>query len=356
MLDALTSWRARHAPPRQPSLPEHGVLYFDHLYGQYLGWSAAPLTDQADRPTSLNPDVRPLVEELVSKRRNASLKWNDLYTLELMLTRLEPPEKLRRRLWSLRARYRDVAGLQEYEAYLASKPPEFVDPPEAAGQLNGAAVKAWRADAEYLLSELYLRYALAPVHERQRNRLSKVAAGAILVGLVFVLGYTFFAVRAPAEGGASPTPTFVDFRVTTLTVVVFLGAMGGLVSVQQRLQSASDAGDQLYNVSELGHAKSSLVSAVSGATFAAVLYLLITAGLLQGGLFPVLGPPPDAGQHAPARGLSVVQFLVQTGPASAADYAKLMIWSFLAGFAERLVPDTLSRFVARKETETQATP
>jgi hypothetical protein len=29
------------------------------------------------------------------------------------------------------------------------------------------------------------------------------------------------------------------------------------------------------------------------------------------------------------------------------DYAKLMVWSFLAGFAERLVPDTLSRFVAQ---------
>jgi hypothetical protein len=86
----------------------------------------------------------------------------------------------------------------------------------------------------------------------------------------------------------------------TAAAVVFLAAMGGLVSVQQRLQSASDVGDQLYNVSELMHAKSALVSAVSGATFAAVLFLLITAGLLEGGLFPGLRPPLDEGHTAPA--------------------------------------------------------
>jgi hypothetical protein len=163
------------------------------------------------------------VDELIKKRQNPSLAWNDLYMLELLLTRLEPPEKLRRKAWSLRSRYRDVAGLQEYEAYIASKPPELMDQPDAAGQLYAAAVKTWRADIEYPLSELYLRYAIAPVRERQRNWLSKGAAGVILVGLV---------------------------------------------SVQQRLQNFSDAGDQLYNVSELMHAKSILVSAVSGATFA----------------------------------------------------------------------------------------
>jgi hypothetical protein len=52
--------------------------------------------------------------------------------------------------------------------------------------------------------------------------------------------------------------------------------------------------------------------------------------------------------------LSFVQFLLETSPGSASDYSQLMIWSFLAGFAERLVPDTLSRVVASKETETRA--
>ena len=37
-------------------------------------------------------------------------------------------------------------------------------------------------------------------------------------------------------------------------------------------------------------------------------------------------------------------------PDSVADYAKLVIWMFLAGFAERLVPDTLTRFMDTNDT------
>jgi hypothetical protein len=48
---------------------------------------------------------------------------------------------------------------------------------------------------------------------------------------------------------------------------------------------------------------------------------------------------------APADGVDLLKFLLATVPATSADFAKLMVWSFVAGFAERLVPDTLSRFV-----------
>jgi hypothetical protein len=165
-------------------LPAHGVLHFDHLYSEYRSLLASSTPDQ---PITISPEVQTLVDELIKKRQHPSLTWNDVDMLELLLTRLEPPEKLRRKAWSLRSRYRDVAGLQEYAAYLASKPPELVDQPDAADQLNTATVQTWRADIEYLLSELYLRYAIAPLRERQRNWLSKGAAGVILVGLGIVL-------------------------------------------------------------------------------------------------------------------------------------------------------------------------
>jgi hypothetical protein len=67
------------------------------------------------------------------------------------------------------------------------------------------------------------------------------------------------------------------------------------------------------------------------------MYLLFTSGLLKGDLFPAFRPatpktPPD----------SFVEFFKQE-PDKPSDMAKLFIWAFIAGFAERLVPDKLSR-------------
>ena len=47
--------------------------------------------------------------------------------------------------------------------------------------------------------------------------------------------------------------------------------------------------------------------------------------------------------------LHAKDFIKQTGPKNGVSFALLMIWSFIAGFAERLVPDTLNRLVAKTE-------
>jgi hypothetical protein len=47
------------------------------------------------------------------------------------------------------------------------------------------------------------------------------------------------------------------------------------------------------------------------------------------------------------------QFLKESGPATTTDFALLVIWAFLAGFAERLVPDALTRLVARTEMKSE---
>ena len=42
-------------------------------------------------------------------------------------------------------------------------------------------------------------------------------------------------------------------------------------------------------------------------------------------------------------GPSAKEFASCTGPATGTDFGKLLVWAFLAGFAERLVPDLLDR-------------
>jgi hypothetical protein len=303
------------------SLPMYGYLYFDHLDAEF----------QSYPNQKIDQEIKNMVEELRKKRQEQSLTWNHLYTLDLILVRLLPSERLAREVWNLRTRFRDVVGLNLYEAYLASKPPDL------AGEIKENDL---RSDIEYLLDEIYLRYAMTPINEGARDRIStrimiSILAGGALILLMIVL---HFWLKQKTQ----------SFSATVLPVM-FIGAMGGLVSMQQRYQGVSREGDPLDNISQLTQNWSRLfLPAVNGAIFAVLFYMIILGGLVQGDLFPQVQNIQDAD------GIKLSTLIEHGNPLSFADYAKLIVWSFLAGFAERLVPDTLSRLVSKKEGDKKA--
>src|SRR4051794_26452933 len=92
-------------------VPSYGLLYFDHLHAELRSKSL----------DALSQDNKAVIDDILKRREGRALTWNDLYTFDLILSRLLSPERLAREVWSLRTRYRDIAGLKEYEAYLASK-------------------------------------------------------------------------------------------------------------------------------------------------------------------------------------------------------------------------------------------
>ena len=114
------------------------------------------------------------------------------------------------------------------------------------------------------------------------------------------------------------------------------GIIGGFVSIQQRLRNINDE-----ELSLLSHSWAMiLVIPIYGGIFALVLYVLFISGLIEGELFPQFYVPAFS---MPPTTQDIAEFLRTTYPTSGADFAKLMFWTFVAGFSERLVPQIIQK-------------
>ena len=406
------------------TVPSYAGLFFDHLFSEYL----------ALKPSIKDADVVSRLEEIHEKHLKHDLTWSNIYTFDLTLVDVRPPESLIRKAYDARAKYRSIAGQKEYDEYLAAKPPDLSEipfepdaqPPEPSAIIE----RALRADITYLLSKFYLYYALLPLRESLRDELTHNAV--IVTGIVVVLIVLAIVFNV---GGSSILPWLSRFDqysvvVVTVATVTLAGIVGGCVSMLQRIQSAPSEGDALFNLAAMMNGKRGIMlSPIYGGIFASLLFVLFAAGILNGSVFPkiytppmpaasptpsatpsptpsatpsprtpattsstlpaaskesaksqVTNPaaPPDGGAGepqsettilnpktpSPAPGsskdggvlkikdagvLQIKDFLRETGPADGVSYALLIIWSFLAGFAERLVPDTLNRLIAKNQ-------
>jgi len=202
-------------------------------------------------------------------------------------------------------------------------------------------------------------------YERRRMRKRNAAASAsgaaavALVLLALIVAPSMAAQTPPNEprqqaatstqeqnGDTKPSTTEkvkdVIFKMPMVPMVILTGILGACFSVLQRVQRSS-AGDPLVALLNLRNARThTFLSIISGAIASLVVFAIFTGDMISGSLFPdITGAAAKSGQMLP-----LFDFLTETGPASVADYGKLLVWAFIAGFAERFVPDILDRFVA----------
>lgn len=132
-------------------------------------------------------------------------------------------------------------------------------------------------------------------------------------------------------------PFLVNTEHKFLNVYVFIaGLIGGFVSIQQRLPNIG-----LNELQELSNSWSSiLLIPVNGGIFAIVLMLMFVSGLLEGAMFPKYIHATLDHQNITS---SFLTWLKKTFPATGADIAKLLFWSFVAGFSERFVPQVIRK-------------
>lgn len=121
------------------------------------------------------------------------------------------------------------------------------------------------------------------------------------------------------------------------------GLVGGFVSIQQRLAKFGNEELDLLSKSWF----QIVLIPVYGGIFAVILYLGFLSKIVEGPLFPHFVSPPFTDPIPTTE--DVRNFFAQTYPSSGGDLAKLLFWSFVAGFSERFVPQILSRAETKDE-------
>jgi hypothetical protein len=334
-----------------------------------------------------NDEARNLGQKLASMDPE-TVQWDDIYQLELAVIKLEPEIQARRRAWALRSEYENVA-LREYQKYIKSAPPDPDKDP----------IEKVRGDSVRIQEELNWYYTVLWVQETFRSLLLKrithktlqyfagyLGLGVLLIALGVLGGLlnltgngrvettgstnlvvfgtnavagstniTTFLVTTNSLAEATNAPeTRIDRATSTLKealpvfgtywLVVFAGTFGALVSILRRIQTMALDGNSDTNLVELERNSSSIsYSPLLGAVFALLLLFMFMSGLLSGSLFP---KPSDAHTH----------IFLGCVPSSCGELAKLIVWSFIAGFAEKFVPDALDKLQKDSPAPTKQTP
>ena len=127
-----------------------------------------------------------------------------------------------------------------------------------------------------------------------------------------------------------------------LVVLVYIcGLLGGFVSIQQRLPKIS--------IEEMKALSTSWVSItlipINGGIFSLILMLMFIGNIIQGNLFP---------EYPNFKIENINDFynwVKKCHPKSGEEVAKLLFWSFIAGFSERFVPQVIMKATSQVEDE-----
>jgi hypothetical protein len=126
-----------------------------------------------------------------------------------------------------------------------------------------------------------------------------------------------------------------------LTLAIFLiGAGGGVISTYFRLKEVSPSMVATNAILQI------YVTPLIAGMLGWICYAFFLTGMLQGPLFPQF-----TGQDTSYVDLDSV---LAIKPASVLDAAKALLWAFVAGFSEKLIPNILDKLARTLEDETDS--
>lgn len=325
-------------------------------------------TDHLDAEMQMRSGGRKHQAPPPSSDTQSSKDQSDAYVREAILLQCMSRAELVARIQALRQNLREMMSPHDYADLMqelaavrtANTPmtqvPGTVGSPvgiNAQGQAGPRArhsarttpvpdpLQGLREEAKALLDRTYRRYVLLPKVEQQRSLISRRML--IWVGsIAAVLWAVLFLYRHTGQRWLGVV------SIAYLTAAI-AGSIGATVSTLMRLQKVDTRREPLMLWMSLEQGSMSLwLSPILGALFGLLFLLLMRSGLVSGSLFPNFteGYWHSSGLHmdlgmCPGNALCGVLYR---------DYTWLIIWTFAAGWAERLVPDVLNRLTTQTLT------
>jgi hypothetical protein len=230
------------------------------------------------------------------------------------------------------------------------------------------ATEKRRAEAMAILQDMFVRYSYRHAERAKRTevatRLTWLGVGLLILPLVMLLYYSlringyfdWFSGATPAFGGAETTATgaipgtalqggqdaapdvSVKPKIHEMFVVIYFGFVGAYFSRLSVFQR--DMARLRWQEMDKGYGRGAMaVRLLVGSIGAAILYFLMMGDILSGALFP-------------ASGFDLFDSEGEQTFRPTKDFALLIVWSFVAGFSERFVPDRLGEVETRGKVKT----
>ena len=285
------------------------------IEADWRSWAATPHQTHPDTAAAFDG----LLKVVLDEQADLETRWRDAYLCEQLLGQVMPLERLiaegDRRLFEAKA-----LGMKSADDLGARW--------ALLKQTNPADEPGLRAVYATLLDDLHWLYNKRSLERKLRAAIARPLFGRTLWTFLFCIAPFLLIAVARASGSDPMAAAPAEFR-TSLVCGYFAVAFGALGAIFSRLTTfqARYAAIDYDEAASTFVAQSLNLRQVVGSVGSLIFLFAIFGGLVGGKLFPN------------------VAALLQTGsPYSLTEeFAKLVVWSFLAGFSERLVPDFLAR-------------
>lgn len=384
------------APP-QPAVKKTNTYDQDLLLpgncGGSLLESALSDIDLLIQEASGEPKYGKLRDDIREKFKEGTARWPDLYAAQRLRLELLPAERLEIDIAGLRSTFSLTAGPSLIEKYrrmledIARKSEEPTkDTAKKPEDIASAREKSLRAEAWFLLTETQEIEIIRPHQEHKRLGIAfhTIIATLICVLGFYLIGFLYSLLHEDWTFLCSIREQSSANYPLALVLILTFGALGACMSAVGRLQETFCEGRMILNSTRyMSNRRDHWNTPLSGAIFALILSLIFASGVAQSifsdrlvPTFPARfdwhtfiteGPSASASSKqdtplpqaakvspSPAPAIPAASSNPAAQPSSAADtsspppgssLALLLVWAFIAGFAERFVPDTLDRLV-----------